>query len=295
MPELFDIEDIEQPEFQIKVGSMLDSESGECVTLEKLKRSKDKSLKQGANKLLKKAPLARQVFPRVHNGFLQCYSRIRTEVIEKVLQVIKRQLNQSLQRSHDTLIPLSIPKIYICGHSLGGALAQLLALDISRNIEITNSMLVPLQQRHKRRMSEMTKSSQETRNRTKSDFHNAGLRKASSTDASSPTKLTHTRSRSYTTGEFNESLDIVQNVFGVGLVEGAINSKSIRPPVAVYTFGQPRVGNHPFARYYKANVPHTFRVASEGDAVTAIPFASFWGGLAFYKHAGLEVLLDEGG
>lgn len=291
MPELFGVEDVEQPEFQIKVGTTLDSERGESVTLVKLKRSKDKSLKQGANKLLKKAPIARQAFPRVHNGFIQSYFRIRAEVIGKVLQVIERQLNHSLQRCHDNQmnpLPLSIPKIYVCGHSLGGALAQLLALDISRNIEITNS--IPLPRGHKRRVSEMT-----PRSRTKSNIERTHIRKSSSTDASVKTGVKHGRSRSYTSGQVDDSLDIVQNVFGVGLVEGEVETKSLRPPVAVYTFGQPRIGNHPFARHYKANVPHTFRVVSEGDAVTALPFASFWGGLAFYKHAGLEVLLDEGG
>jgi len=68
----------------------------------------------------------------------------------------------------------------------------------------------------------------------------------------------------------------------------------LQPPIAVYTFGQPRLGNRAFSRFYKANVPHTFRVVTEGDAVTGLPIASFSGGLAIYKHAGLDVILDEG-
>jgi len=66
----------------------------------------------------------------------------------------------------------------------------------------------------------------------------------------------------------------------------------LRPPIAVYTYGQPRVGNHAFARLYKQRVPHTFRVATEGDAITTTPTAMMCGG--WYKHAGLEVMLDEG-
>uniref|UniRef100_A0A7S4HRM2 Fungal lipase-type domain-containing protein n=3 Tax=Odontella aurita TaxID=265563 RepID=A0A7S4HRM2_9STRA len=66
----------------------------------------------------------------------------------------------------------------------------------------------------------------------------------------------------------------------------------LQPPVAVYTYGQPRVGNYKFARLFKERVPHTFRVANEGDALTTMPATACCGGR--YKHAGLEVMLDEG-
>lgn len=66
---------------------------------------------------------------------------------------------------------------------------------------------------------------------------------------------------------------------------------SLQPPIAVYTYGQPRVGNRAFSRLYKQRVPHTFRVTTEGDPITALPHA-FCSGI--YKHAGLEVVLDEG-
>ena len=61
-----------------------------------------------------------------------------------------------------------------------------------------------------------------------------------------------------------------------------------------YSFGQPRIGNHAFVRHYKNHVPHTFRVVSEGDLITSIPLATFSSGVSLYKHAGLEVALDEG-
>ncbi|KAI2500579.1 hypothetical protein MHU86_13870 [Fragilaria crotonensis] len=66
----------------------------------------------------------------------------------------------------------------------------------------------------------------------------------------------------------------------------------LQPPIAVYTYGQPRVGNHAFSRLYKQRVPHTFRVVNEGDALTTLPNTVMLGGQ--YKHAGLEVILDEG-
>mmetsp|Transcript_16133 Transcript_16133/g.18060 ORF Transcript_16133/g.18060 Transcript_16133/m.18060 type:complete len:111 (+) Transcript_16133:102-434(+) len=43
---------------------------------------------------------------------------------------------------------------------------------------------------------------------------------------------------------------------------------------------------------YKQRIPHTFRVANEGDITTSLPNLATSGGL--YKHAGLEVMLDEG-
>lgn len=65
----------------------------------------------------------------------------------------------------------------------------------------------------------------------------------------------------------------------------------LQPPIAVYTFGQPRVGNRAFAKLYKQRVPHTFRVTVEGDPITALPQVACAG---IYKPAGLEVVLDEG-
>lgn len=58
----------------------------------------------------------------------------------------------------------------------------------------------------------------------------------------------------------------------------------LQPPICCYTFGQPRVGNRAFSRLYKQRVPHTFRVATEGDPFTAMPHMMCCAGI--YKHAG---------
>lgn len=56
---------------------------------------------------------------------------------------------------------------------------------------------------------------------------------------------------------------------------------------AVYTFGQPRVGNGGFARGYNANLhDETFRIVNEHDPV---PYLPPW--LMGYRHAGTEVFL----
>jgi hypothetical protein len=51
-------------------------------------------------------------------------------------------------------------------------------------------------------------------------------------------------------------------------------------------------GNKAFSTLYKQRVPHSFRVVNEGDAITGVPNYLCCGGI--YKHAGLEVILDEG-
>lgn len=60
---------------------------------------------------------------------------------------------------------------------------------------------------------------------------------------------------------------------------------------AVYTFGQPRVGNWTFSLYYNAALhDETFRIVNAGDPVTVVPPVLFG-----YKHAGTEVYLRRGG
>lgn len=55
----------------------------------------------------------------------------------------------------------------------------------------------------------------------------------------------------------------------------------------VYTFGQPRVGNIPFAAYYTTHLANTFRVIHYGDIVPHLPPAGF----GFY-HSSHEIWYD---
>lgn len=58
---------------------------------------------------------------------------------------------------------------------------------------------------------------------------------------------------------------------------------------AVYTFGQPRVGNEAFANYYSKFLPETFRVINNADIVPHLPATS-----AGYQHSSLEEWYQNG-
>jgi hypothetical protein len=52
---------------------------------------------------------------------------------------------------------------------------------------------------------------------------------------------------------------------------------------AVYTFGQPRVGNAQFAASYSKNLPETYRVINYGDIVPHLPLSQ-----AGFSHSSFE-------
>jgi hypothetical protein len=191
------------------------------------------AVSKGARALLQATPVARSTFPLVHEGFQDVYTQIRRKIFDILLPVMQRQLAKSLEMEDpeaDGQEPLALPKIYVTGHSLGGSLAQLLALDLANNCEI----VLP----------------------------------------------------------YKKNPDIpIPPEDEVFLLPSPPDLR-LQPPIAVYTFGQPRVGNKAFSRLYKQRVPHSFRVVNEGDVITSMPNFVFCGGI--YKHAGLEVLLDEG-
>eukprot|EP00980_Cylindrotheca_fusiformis_P020967 scaffold7978_cov124-Cylindrotheca_fusiformis.AAC.4 len=87
---------------------------------------------------LQATPVASGSFPLVHEGFQEVYTHIRKKLIDVVFPVLQRQLATSLEvkDQKEASAPLALPKIYATGHSLGGSLAQLLALDVASNCEI---------------------------------------------------------------------------------------------------------------------------------------------------------------
>jgi hypothetical protein len=175
----------------------------------------------------------------------------------------------------------------ITGHSLGGAIAQLLALDLASNCEL---IIEPSK-------SSSPKSNGASTNHVKYQTpsrSNPSLKSYQSSTATSDDIQRNTDSPVAHDEALEETFDSFHSDDedeGDNFRQGE-NRFSLQPAIAVYTYGQPRVGNHAFARLYKQRVPHTFRVVHECDAITSTPSLTFCGGL--YKHAGLEVMLDEG-
>ena len=225
------------------------------------KQSAVTAVSLGAKAVLKATPMAKQTLPCVHQGFQEAYSHMREEVWNSLLGILQRQLAKSVERSRQDheyghKEPLCLPKIYITGHSLGGSIAQLLALDLASNCELNFQLDDPMN--------------------SKQDCDDSSFHIPLDTPTRSGPDSVYSPYRPTCTNAHRETREPIK----------------LRPPIAVYTYGQPRVGNHAFARLYKQRVPHTFRVATEGDAITTTPTAMMCGG--WYKHAGLEVMLDEG-
>lgn len=220
----------------------------------------------GAKAIVAATPVARQTLPCVHEGFLEAYSHLRKQVLTCVVEVMHRQLGKAIERSKRDGASLVLPKVYVTGHSLGGSVGQLFALDLASNCEFD----VPTDHIHPERIHTVEGD----------EFH------VPSTDHPA-------RSEPGVANEvFFSPFDDTKWFHHDDPSSPSNENVRLQPPIAVYTYGQPRVGNHAFSRLYKQRVPHTFRVVNEGDALTALPNTVMLGGQ--YKHAGLEVILDEG-
>ncbi|GMH44667.1 hypothetical protein BSKO_12619 [Bryopsis sp. KO-2023] len=60
--------------------------------------------------------------------------------------------------------------------------------------------------------------------------------------------------------------------------------------ISCYTFGAPRVGNHAFAAEYAENVPNTWQIVNDLDAVPRVPKFLF-----MFKHVGRRLIINEDG
>eukprot|EP00557_Chaetoceros_sp_GSL56_P006505 CAMPEP_0176504310 /NCGR_PEP_ID=MMETSP0200_2-20121128/15861_1 /TAXON_ID=947934 /ORGANISM="Chaetoceros sp., Strain GSL56" /LENGTH=1635 /DNA_ID=CAMNT_0017903725 /DNA_START=200 /DNA_END=5107 /DNA_ORIENTATION=- len=306
LPESFIDGTESRPQYQVQITKNMDAEAGYIYNtkLTKDTKPKAKGFIREADNILRSVPVTRLAYPCVHSGFIEAYNLLRDQIIQVLVHVIERQIKKAILRYEDEHSSQKesyfvLPKIYVTGHSLGGALAQLIALDIACNVEIKIEFpSVCLTRGLDRRESDGVDRGKRTvscdlplnsseRINDLNDVERRPLLRRHSFTAQSKSAFNQIEISHNSVGFVHQMLS------GTGFASGDEKSISLRPPVAVYTFGQPRVGNHAFARFYKAHVPHTFRVVTEGDAITSLPLPTSCPP-ALYKHAGLEVILDEG-
>lgn len=60
------------------------------------------------------------------------------------------------------------------------------------------------------------------------------------------------------------------------------------PPLTLYTYGSPRIGNHCFSRLIEQKISTIYRIKVNGDLVTMVPKI-----FGFYNHFGIPVIVDE--
>ena len=149
--------------------------------------------------------------PLIHRGFSEAYQSFRINLRASIVDALEKCDNRN---------PV---ELYFTGHSLGGALATIAALDTQFYL-----------------------------NQTK----------------------TQTNQTSTTGGG------------------GSRNQKQIIS-LKIYTFGAPRVGNHPFAKLVNKMINDSWRVCLDGDPVPAWPKCWLLGNL--YKHAKHQALIDVRG
>lgn len=117
----------------------------------------------------------------MHYGLLTAYTSIRIEVMEKVAEVLQRQLNMvvkcqenSTTRNNGLDTALILPKIYVCGHSLGWSLVQLLALDIACNVEV-GTKIPSVVKRHRYKRGVYDRTLLKRKSKHKYDHHECRL------------------------------------------------------------------------------------------------------------------------
>ena len=59
----------------------------------------------GAKAIIRATPMARQALPCVHEGFLRNYKKVRHEIIEAIVTVMKRQLDKSVEQNRHVRSP----------------------------------------------------------------------------------------------------------------------------------------------------------------------------------------------
>lgn len=222
---------------------------------------------------------------RAHTGFVKMYASVREEVVSL--------LHERLRASRQDGVPV---RVYLTGHSLGGAVASLCAIDLASIDHHPNKLL---------RRAPGAFISEEPPGREGQDELVMADPRLSQDDSS--------RTRPLLGSEEVGTIDIVERVGNQKEAERRSGSPVVArlapsfcasqgsspdsedgtdfvhvSPIC-YTFGCPRMGNAGFRSIYNVLVPWTFRVVANRDVVTTLPPS------ISYRQSGREVWLDDAG
>jgi len=215
---------------------------------------------------------------RVHVGFSQAYASVR----EDVKSLLQERLDCCAAEGRTV-------HIYVTGHSLGGAIASLFALDLS-GMPVA-SQVNPFAESDPSDGNPFSDWNPAADNNPFSDYNPSdGNPTSTSASATNPFSDPNPFATPPDDNPFSSLADINpiaenppsdNNPFSAGAAQN-------QAPV-VYTFGSPRLGNAAFRSIYNALVPYTFRLVASRDLVPTLPPS------ITYRQLGREVWLDDAG
>ena len=205
--------------------------------------------------------------PRVHSGFLDAYQSVRKSVLcalvgvlaehyqqrklaidkKKIIQMQKARvqsqygpssggggstsLNQQQQHVSEEGVESPPLQVYFTGHSLGGALAVLAALDFALNMEQILLAIADENEKDKGKGSNLVNSNEGTNVQVKKKLKTPSYQLAALARSGHLTRI----------------------------------------EIFVYTMGSPRIGNVKFASIVRQKIKNNYRIELDGDVVTCLP------------------------
>ena len=227
------------------------------------------------------------VKPFVHSGFWDAYSNVR----EFVHAVVRRELKEEPS------------DIYLTGHSLGGALGTIAALDLAvHTLPRVNAYHLKLWNA-KREGQHRAGGVARAADAPLGSYAAANM---AGTDSLSSKSSASASSKKHLATSINDDRDVEQPPSGFGTAgatdsasnfPGSSNKKSSRAPprlkASLYTFGAPKVGNGSFTYLVNKWVSDSFRVVVDGDIVASLPPTAYTP--TGYRHSGTEIVVDSRG